>query len=136
MLFYLNLYKEYSKLTIKAPRNSAKTFLKLTKTSKQHGRYCCSIGSLLSDLDNEKICPKLHIILKQHDRLCFGIFVVKFGQIPDQVQWFYYIPWTDIWQIFVCRIDIQIIFKNVGKNKKVYTKCKSEKNTRGRFSTS
>ena len=28
---------------------------------------------------------------------------------------------------FVCRVDIQLIFKNVRKNKKAYTKCKSEK---------
>ena len=30
-------------------------------------------------------------------------------------------------QTFVCRFDIQLIFKNVRRNKKVYTKCKSEK---------
>ena len=28
---------------------------------------------------------------------------------------------------FVCRVDVQLIFKNVRRNKKVYTKCKSEK---------
>ena len=30
-------------------------------------------------------------------------------------------------QTFVCRVDIQLIFKNIRRNKKVYTKCKSEK---------
>ena len=44
--------KEYSKSTIKAPRNSAKT------------------------------CPKLSKILKEHDRHCCGIPVVEFRQVP------------------------------------------------------
>ena len=30
-------------------------------------------------------------------------------------------------QTFVCRVDVQLIFKNVRRNKKLYTKCKSEK---------
>ena len=30
-------------------------------------------------------------------------------------------------QAFKCRVEIQLIFKIVIKNKKVYTKCKSEK---------
>ena len=33
-------------------------------------------------------------------------------------------------QTFVCRVDVHVIFtvfKNVRRNKKVYTKCKSEK---------
>ena len=30
-------------------------------------------------------------------------------------------------QTFVYRVDIQLIFKNVSKNKKAYTKSKSEK---------
>ena len=30
-------------------------------------------------------------------------------------------------QTFVCRVDVQLIFKNVRKNEKVYAKCKSEK---------
>ena len=41
-------------------------------------------------------------------------------------------------QTFVCRVVVQLIFKNVKKNKKIYTKCKSADtrvNTRGRFST-
>ena len=38
-------------------------------------------------------------------------------------------------QTFVCRGDVQLIFKIVSRNKKIYTKCKSEKNTRGTFST-
>ena len=80
MTFTIN--KKYSKSTIKAPRNSAKTSIKLTKTSKRHDR---------------------------HD--CFQI-------------------WTRsvyLEQTFVCRVDVQLIFKNVRRNKKVYTKCKSEK---------
>ena len=28
---------------------------------------------------------------------------------------------------FMCRVDVQLIFKNVTRNKKVYNKCKSEK---------
>ena len=27
----------------------------------------------------------------------------------------------------MCRVDVQLIFKNVRRNEKVYTKCKSEK---------
>ena len=27
---------------------------------------------------------------------------------------------------FVCRVDVQSVFKNVGRNKEVYTTCKSE----------
>ena len=27
----------------------------------------------------------------------------------------------------MCRVDVQLIFKNVRRNKKVYTKCKSKK---------
>ena len=34
---------------------------------------------------------------------------------------------TCLEQTFVCRDDFQLIFKNVARNKKVHTKCKSEK---------
>ena len=47
--------KEYSKSIIKAARNSEKTCQKFTKTS------------------------------KRNDRHCFGIPVVKFGQVPHPV---------------------------------------------------
>ena len=30
-------------------------------------------------------------------------------------------------QTFVGRVDVQLIFENVGRNKRVYNKCKSEK---------
>ena len=30
-------------------------------------------------------------------------------------------------ETFECRVDIQVICKNVWKNQKIYTKCKSEK---------
>ena len=30
-------------------------------------------------------------------------------------------------QTLVCRVEVQLIFKNVSRNKKVYAKCKSEK---------
>ena len=30
-------------------------------------------------------------------------------------------------QTFMCRIDVQLIFKTVERNVRVYTKCKSEK---------
>ena len=30
-------------------------------------------------------------------------------------------------QTFVCRVDLKLIFENVRRTKKVYTKCKSEK---------
>ena len=33
-------------------------------------------------------------------------------------------------QKFVCRFDYELIFKNVRRNKKVYTKCKSKKITK------
>ena len=83
MTFTIN--KEYSKSTIKAPRNSAKTCTKLIKTSKRHERNCCAI------------------------------LVVKFGQVPS----------IYLEQTFVCRVEL--IFKNVRRNKKAYT--------RGRFNT-
>ena len=35
--------KEYSKSTIKAPRDSTKTCPRLSKASKQHERHCCRI---------------------------------------------------------------------------------------------
>ena len=54
-----------------------------------------------------KICPKLTKTSKQHDRHCCNAPVVK--------------------QIFVCRVDIPLIFKNVRRRKKVYNKYKSEK---------
>ena len=38
-------------------------------------------------------------------------------------------------QTFVRRVCLQLIFKNNQRKKKVYTKCKCEKNTRSRFST-
>ena len=59
MTFTIN--KEYSKSTIKTPRNSAKTRSKLTKTPKRHDRHSCG------------------------------------------------------------RVDVPLIFKNVRKNKKVYS---------------
>ena len=43
------------------------------------------------------------------------------GPIPNAMQSIY------LEQTFVCRVDIQLIFKSVRKNKKAYTKCKSEK---------
>ena len=30
-------------------------------------------------------------------------------------------------ETFVFRVDVQLLFENVGRNKKIYTKCKSEK---------
>ena len=33
----------------------------------------------------------------------------------------------DVKQIFVCRVHVPLIFKNVKRRKKVYNKCKSEK---------
>ena len=93
MKFTIN--KEYSKATIKAPRNSGKTCSKLTKTSKRHDKHCC------------------------------GILVVKSGHVPHQLQCFC----IYVQRKFVFRADIQLIFKNVGRNKKVYAKCKSEKIT-------
>ena len=54
MKFKIN--KKYSKSIIKAPKNSVKISQKLSKTSKQNGRYCC------------------------------GIRAIKFGQIPHPMQ--------------------------------------------------
>ena len=34
-------------------------------------------------------------------------------------------------QKFMCRVDVRLIFKKVRRNKKVYTKCKSENITEG-----
>ena len=52
---------------------------------------------------------------------CFGIPVVQFGQAQCNASCIY------LEQIFVGRVDVQSIIKNVRRNKKVYTKCKSEK---------
>ena len=67
MTFTIN--KEYFKSTIKALRNSAKTFPKLTKTSKQHDRHYCGIPVvkleqvpqpvLLVYTLNRLLCPEL-----------------------------------------------------------------------------
>ena len=88
MTFTIN--KEYSKLTIKASTNSAKTSSKLTKTS------------------------------QRDDRHCRGIPVIKFGQVPHAIQCF-------LNKNLCAELTFQLILKNVRKNKKVYTKCKSEK---------
>ena len=62
----------------------------------------------------QKIWPKLTKTSKQHGRHCCGIPVVK--------------------QTLIWRVDVPLTFKNVRRRKKVYNKCKSEKNTQGRFS--
>ena len=46
-----------------------------------------------------------------------------------------YTPSIYFEQKFVCRVDIELIFKSVRRNKEVYTRCKSKKNNRGRFRT-
>ena len=43
---------------------------------------------------------------------------VKFGQVP-------HLKYLE--EIFVRRLDVQLIFKNVTGNQKVYTECKYEK---------
>ena len=60
MTFTIN--QEHSKTTMKAPKNTAKIFPKLTKTSKLHDRTCCDTP------------------------------VVKFGHVPQPIQFFDYIP--------------------------------------------
>ena len=52
---------------------------------------------------------------------CCGIPVVQFGQVQCNASGIYFE------QIFVDRADVQSIFKNVRRNKKVYAKRKSEK---------
>ena len=39
--------------------------------------------------------------------------------------------WYVVKQTFVCRVDAPLIFKNVRRRKRVYNKCKSEKNAQG-----
>ena len=66
-----------------------------------------------------KASPKLNKPSKRHNRHCCDILVAKFGQVPH--------PCEMLEQTFVCRYDVQLILKNVGRNKEVYTKYKSEK---------
>ena len=87
--------KEYPNSTIKAPRNSAKTFLKFAKTSKRHGKHFCSI-------------PVVKLWAGQSCR-----------QDPHPMQCFWSISWTDICEQSWCSINF---FKNVRRNKKFYTK--------------
>ena len=91
MTFAVN--KEYSKSTIQRPKNSAKTFTKLTKTT-----------SDMNDIVVVFLLPNLDRSHTQCNASC-----------------------SYLEQTFVCRVDVQLIFKNVRGNKKVYTKCKSEK---------
>ena len=65
--------------------------------------------------NSAKTCPKLIRTSKQYRKFCSGIPVVKFGQVPH------------LEQTFVCRVDVQLILKNIRRNKKVYTKCKCDK---------
>ena len=85
MTFTIN--KEYSKSTIKAPKNSAKTTPKLSKTLKQHDKHCCVI--VLSNLGRSNT--------------------------------HYNASSTYLEQAFICRVDVQLIFKNARRNKKAYT---------------
>ena len=97
MTFKIN--KEYSKSTIKAPRNSAKICTKLTKTS------------------------------KRQDKHCHGILVVKLDRSHTNFNASKYNSSIYVERKVVWRVDVQLFFKNVRRNKKVYTKCKSKKIT-------
>ena len=91
MTFTIN--KGYSKSTIRAPRNSAKTSPKLTKTSKRYGRHV--MVSLLSNVDRSHTqCNASSIYLEQR---------------------------------FVCRVDVQLIFKNIRRNKRSLLNVNLEK---------
>ena len=57
-----------------------------------------------------KTFPNLTKTSKRH---CCGIIVAKFRQVPHPMH--------------VCIVDVQLIFKNVRRHKKAYTKFKSEK---------
>ena len=46
----------------------------------------CSKSTIKVPGNSEKTCPKLIQTLKRHDRLCCGIPVVKFGDIPHPMQ--------------------------------------------------
>ena len=91
MTFTIN--KEYSKSTIKAPRNSAKTCPELNKP--QIDIKSIVVVSLFSNLD------------RSHTQCNASSKYLE--------------------QTFVCRVNVQLIFKNVRRNKKLYTECKSEK---------
>ena len=95
--------KEYSKSTIKAPRNSAKTCPKLNKTSKRHDKHCCGILVVKLDRSHTNCNATYTNMLLQ----CYCSIYLK--------------------QKFVCRVANQLIFKKFRRNKKVYTKYKSEK---------
>ena len=55
--------------------------------------------------------------------------VDKHGQVPDSMQC------SSVYfeQTFVCRVYVRLIFKNVKKNKNVYTKCNLKKISHNRF---
>ena len=57
-----------------------------------------------------KASPKLNKPSKRHNRHCCDILVAKFGQVPH--------PCEMLEQTFVCRYDVQLILKNVGRNKR------------------
>ena len=74
-----------------------------------------------------KACPKLKKTSKWHDRCNCGIPVVKSGQVRSDIQ--RNASSIHIEHTFLCKVDVQLIFKSVKRNEKVYTKRKSEKIT-------
>ena len=81
--------KEYSKSTIKAPRNKAKDLLKV----------------------NENLRPTWQALL----------------QYPCFQNWTGPLHLYTLNRHLCTELEVQLIFQNIRRNKKVYTKCKSEK---------
>ena len=78
--------------------------------------------------NSAKTCPKLTKTSKRNDTHCC---VSNWDSYHNQCR----ASSTYLEQAFVGGVDVQSIFKNDRRNKKVYTKCKIWENSRSRFST-
>ena len=73
--------------------------------------------------NSAKTCPKL----KKTENDTTDIVVVSLLSNLDRSHTQFNASSIYLEQTFVCIVDVQLIFKNTRRNKKVYTKCKSEK---------
>ena len=86
--------------------------------NKENKEY--SKSAIKGPRSSAKSSPKLTKTSKRHGRHCCGIPVIR-CYTQCNVSSIY------LEQTFVCTFDVQLIFKNARRNKKVYTKCKPEK---------
>ena len=64
--------------------------------------------------NSTKICPKLTKSSKRHDNHCCGIPVANWDKFHTNCN----TSSIQLEQKFMCRVDVQLFFKNVRRNKK------------------